>query len=301
MNYSQVFPGLYLINLDQKMVGFRDFISSWLYMGEKTTFLVDPGPTYSVDALLETLKRIGVTRIDHILLTHIHIDHAGGTGKVVEAFPEAKVVCHPKGIGHMVDPSKLWKGSLKVLGEIAESYGEILPVPENAIGFEEEIETGDGHVKVTETPGHAVHHLSYSFKEYLFAGEVTGLNHSLPNKTYARLATPPVFKLEISLASLDKAIALQPEIVCFGHYGFRKDAAEAMKTAREQLLLWTEVAREQLSDGQEDLEERIFEALLKNDPVFANFKYLDEDIQKREDYFVRNSIKGIVQFLNSDS
>ena len=301
MIHNQPFPNLYLIDLKQRMTGFRKFISAWLYCSDSLTFLVDPGPFNSVEKLIETLKTLNVKRIDYILLTHIHIDHAGGTGRLLEVYPDAIVICHPKGIEHMIDPEKLWQGSLKVLGEIAEGYGEILPVPREAIRYQEEIEAGGQSIRVTETPGHALHHLCYSFREFLFAGEVAGVNYSMAEKIYARPATPPRFNLEISLASLDRAMALAPEIICFGHFGYRKDAMSAMKNARDQLILWTETIGEELVKGDQDLESRIIAVLKTRDPIFANLALADPDIRLREDYFVGNSIRGMLEYVKNKS
>lgn len=296
MSYTQISPELYLINLGQKLEGFRDFISSWLYNSGRTVFLVDPGPKYSIDELICTLEEMGVKKIDYIFLTHIHIDHAGGTGKLLEKFQDARVICHTAGIEHMIDPAKLWKGSLKILGEIAEAYGEILPVPADRISFKENIETVDGTIRVINTPGHAAHHQSYIFKEYIFAGEVAGVNQPLRNKVYSRPATPPQFRPEISLASLDRAVEQKPGIICYGHYGFRKDAVNAMTSAREQLLLWMKIIKEQIKSGEDNFKERVIEILMQRDSIFSNFTFLDNDIKKREVYFAGNSINGMKEY-----
>jgi len=299
MNYKKVFSNLYLIDLDQKMTGFRKFISAWLYIENESTFLVDPGPKYSIETLIKALKEIGIDKLDYVLLTHIHIDHAGGTGRLLEEYPMAKVICHPKGIKHMINPEKLWKGSLKVLGKIAESYEEIIPIPAEKISFQEQIPMGNSKIDVIDTPGHAAHHLSYHFNEYLFAGEVAGLNQSLPNRIYTRPATPPVFELDISLSSIDKVIALNPQIICYGHYGFRQDADTALKTAREQFILWTEIVKEQLQQGDDNLRDRVFEQLKIRDKIFANIQYQDDDIKSREENFIINSVNGMKQYLEA--
>ncbi len=132
MNISEVRPHLYLIGLEQKIEKFGTFIGSWVYDG-KEKFLVDAGPKASVDQLLEGLAHLKIKKLDFIFLTHIHIDHAGGTGVLVGRFPESKVVCHESGIPHLVHPRKLWEGSKRVLGDLALKYGEIEPVPEKNI------------------------------------------------------------------------------------------------------------------------------------------------------------------------
>src|SRR5690606_16752620 len=139
------------IDLDQpSLEGFRQFISAWLVRGEKGTFLVDPGPLSTIPRLLADLGRLGVKRLDYVLLTHIHIDHAGGAGALLAAYPGARVICHPEGSGHLVNPERLWQGSRKVLGPLAEAYGEIVPVPEQRLGVAEEIDAIG--VRVFPTP-----------------------------------------------------------------------------------------------------------------------------------------------------
>ena len=118
---------LVCIDLDQpQLEGFRQFISSWLCVTDRCTVVVDPGPLSTIPHLAAELRRHGVDHIDYILLTHIHIDHAGGTGALLREFPGALVICHPEGIRHMIAPEKLWEGSQKVLGQLAEVYGEIV-------------------------------------------------------------------------------------------------------------------------------------------------------------------------------
>ena len=297
MKYFQIDSHFFLINLDQKIEGFRDFISSWLYMNDDMTFLVDPGPSSSIDVLKEILEKIGVKALDYILLTHIHIDHAGGTGKLLASFPGAKVLCHPKGIEHLINQAKLWKGTLTVLGEIARAYGEIFPVPGGSIFFEKIIKKKNRRIEVIETPGHAFHHLSYVFNHYLFAGEVAGVYHPLPDKIYMRPATPPRFDLDTSLSSLEKIMAKKPETICFGHYGFHKDALRILLSAREQLLLWTELIKGQSPREGENWENKVIEKLMEKDKKFSNFQYLEKDIQKRERYFLTNSLNGIMEYL----
>ncbi len=300
MNCIKVDQKLTLIKLDQVLKGYRDFISSWLYKDEKITFLVDPGPLSTIEKLRQTLKDIGIVKLDYILLTHIHIDHAGGTGKLVEYFPDTMVLCHPKGIEHMINPEKLWQGSLSVLGDIAKAYGEIIPIPEKNIFFSEKIDKDGISIEVINTPGHAAHHFSFIIGDYLFAGEVAGVNIPLTNMIYTRPATPPRFILEKWLESIDRVIEKNPGIICYGHFGYRKEAVQTLKDAAEQLRLWTDTIREELGKGEDNLDLRVKKLLLEKDKAFSNYRFLDDDLKKREDDFLKNSFKGIKEYILSN-
>lgn len=299
MKFKKMADSLYLINLDQKITGFREFISCWLYKSDKICFIVDPGPTATIPVLLQGLKELGVEKLHFILLTHIHIDHAGGAGLVAEAFPEAEVVCHEKGIAHMVSPEKLWQGSLKVLGNVAEAYGKIAAVSENRIHYPKNIVFNGLNIKIYETPGHASHHISFLFNGFLFAGEVAGVNVEISNGTpYLRIATPPKFIYEVYKHSLDLAAQIECDAVCFGHNGLRKDVGAHFSRAKAQLELWLAICKEAVSKGEQS-ETAIFETILKNDPSMQAYHHFKRDIQERERYFSMNSIRGMLGYLQA--
>lgn len=274
--------------------GFRKFISSWLYRNAGLTFLVDPGPLATIPHLLTELGRLGVDRLDYILLTHIHIDHAGGAGALLAAFPEAQVICHPEGIPHLVAPEKLWQGTLKVLGPLAAAYGEIVAVPAECIAFQEVV----GSCRVWMTPGHAQHHLSFQFGDLLFAGEVAGVHYPLPSGIFMRPATPPRFILEVAQASLAKLIALQPQRLVFAHYGLVEDAGKYLQIARAQLDLWVRGVAVTAATAPEGREGAIIAWLLAHDEHYRNVEQLPEDIRARERYFLGNSLRGMIEYVD---
>jgi len=283
------------IDLDlPSQTGFRKFISSWLYRNAGLTFLVDPGPLTTIPHLLAELRRLGVERLDYILLTHIHIDHAGGCGALLAAFPEAQVLCHPEGIPHLVAPEKLWQGTLKVLGPLAAAYGEIVAVPAARIAFQEEV----GNCRVWMTPGHAQHHLSFQFGDLLFAGEVAGVHYPLASGIFMRPATPPRFILEVAQASLAKLIALQPQRLVFAHYGLVEEAGKYLRIARTQLDLWVSGVAATAATVPEDREGAIIAWLLAHDENYRNVEQLPEDIRARERYFLGNSLRGMIEYVD---
>lgn len=287
---------LHCIDLDQpKLEGFRKFMSAWLYLSEELCFVVDPGPLSSMPHLLAEIRRFGATRIDYILLTHIHIDHAGGTGALVREFPEAQVICHPEGTRHMVAPEKLWQGSLKVLGPMAEAYGEIVPVPAENIHFAENL--GDSGIRVFETPGHAQHHLCILFEDLLFAGEVAGVRSEVAEGIYMRPATPPRFMLEVALDSIDRMIALAPRYLVIAHYGLVEPALQYLRIGRKQFTLWVRGVAETLSVPEAEREQALFEWLQQHDENYRNITQLPPDIFARERYFLGNTRRGMQEYV----
>lgn len=282
-----------LIDLDVPALGYTRFISAWLHKGKDGNILVDPGPACTAETLLEALDRRGIRRLDWIFLTHIHLDHSGGIGHLLRKFPEAKVVCHEKAVQHLVDPERLWEGSLKILGEVAAVYGKMLPVPPENIMTADEIPI-EGGIRVVPTPGHAAHHQCFVGREWLFCGELFGIFHELEDAVYLRPATPPVFVLEDFLASMDAVAPFLDRPLCFSHYGRWENAGEIFEIARKQLPLWVSVVRRHR--GNPDME-TIIDALTEADPVYARRDRLPELVKARETYFSANAIRGMLQYI----
>jgi glyoxylase-like metal-dependent hydrolase (beta-lactamase superfamily II) len=286
------------IDLDQPTLeGFRQFISAWLYRTDGHTLLIDPGPLSTIPHLLEQLRRQRVDRLDFILLTHIHIDHAGGTGALLKEFPQARIICHPEGVRHLVAPEKLWQGSQKVLGSLATTYGPIVPVPPDSIAFTEEIGSTGGRAYLT--PGHAPHHLCFLFRDLLFAGEVAGVRCDVPGGIYMRPAPPPRFIKEVALASLQQMIALAPRRMVFAHYGLVENALEHLHIGQRQLHFWVEGVRACLAVEESRREVATFDWLLERDPQLRNIGKLPADIRSREQTFLCNTLRGMLEYVET--
>jgi glyoxylase-like metal-dependent hydrolase (beta-lactamase superfamily II) len=231
---------LTLIDLDIEELGYYHFLSSWLYQGSDGTFLVDPGPACTIPKLLRALDDRNVTGLNWVLLTHIHQDHAGGLGDLIEKYPCAKVVTHKKGARHLVNPDKLWDSSQEILGEVAEIYGEIRAIPEDNIAIFGTIPFGPG-IRTIPTPGHASHHQCYAFKEWFFAGELFGAHIPMDNGLYLRPATPHRFIFEEYMNSFKLVESELRNTICFAHYGLAKNPKKVLTTARDQLILWVKI------------------------------------------------------------
>lgn len=288
------------IDSNLKCINLDNFINTWVYNSDSLCFLVDPGPTVFINSLKKSLDHLKIKKndLDYILLTHPHIDHAGGVGKLLNFFPKAKIICHPKGIKHLINPKKLWEGSLRVLGKEAEFYGKIEPVPENRIKYQENIEKG--LIKVIETLGHSPHHQSYLFKDILFVGEACGHHYPSDEVIYIRPATPPIFEYDIYISSIQKlkSLDLIGHKICFPHWGMRDNATKIINITHDQITTWLTVI-ESLFDKRKESNfmELLFLELLKKDEIFSNLKHLDQKIQSRESFTIRQSVGGIIGYI----
>ncbi|MFO8072345.1 MAG: MBL fold metallo-hydrolase [Polyangia bacterium] len=293
---------LELIDLDQPREGYRRFIGCWLWRDDGLCAIVDPGPRSSVEHLLGELRRRGVASLDLVLLTHVHLDHAGGVAEVLEAFPGARAYCHPRGRPHVENPKKLWEGSQRVLGEVAAMYGRPRPVPSASLAGEEEL--GERGIEAIPTPGHAPHHVSFLLDGVLFAGEAFGARLPLSGgRSYLRPATPPRFFPRRALESIERLAALEPEpeLTAFAHWGSVRGARETSRIAAEQIDSWLEAIRELSDAAPSELEDLVFRRLQRTDPWFGRgrFDELDEDLRARERHFFANTLEGMLGHIRA--
>jgi len=300
MNIIEAADNLYLVDLPQNLEGFRKFISCWVVKNGSKATLVDVGPKSTIPKLIEALNFLGIKKVEFILLTHIHLDHSGGIAEILERCPDAKVVAHKSAVKHLINPEKLWRASLETIGDIAKSYGEPKGISESNI-YSGKLEFAGDSIEIIETPGHAPHHQSYLFGEFLFIGECAGVHIPLKNDYYLRPATPPRFYYQPAMSSLEKILKLGSKRVCFAHFGFKRDSIEIVERAMKQLRLWVSTVydiacRRDIRDENEML--RIAkEELMEKDIKFSNYRLLDDDIKKREDFFIANTLKGIQEYV----
>lgn len=286
-----------LIEIKQDMPGFNPFFGSWVCQDD-LNIVIDVGPANTAGRLIDSLMSIELNRVDYILLTHIHIDHAGALADLLDHYPMAKVICHDKAIKYLVDPSNLWAGSLKVLGKIAEAYGPPRPVPEDRLIGHTNIYLKN--LVVIETPGHASHHLSFSYENRLFVGEAGGNYFTIKDTEYLRPATPPRFFLDVCIKSVDRLLALKNQPICYAHFGGADSSHRLLTIFRDQLFLWKEIIfgfTKGEHKGDEDLVRRCRNALLEKDPNLAAFNKMDPDTQEREMFFMANGIKGFLGYF----
>lgn len=283
-----------LIPIKQDKPGFERFIGSWICPGDPS-IVVDVGPSRSMNLLLQSLSELGMARIDFILLTHIHVDHAGGLAEFLDAFPSAQVICHAKAIKHLLDPTALWESSQSSLGELAALFGRM-----KAVRRERIIPHPQGmmeNLKIIETPGHAPHHLCFSYLDHLFVGEASGVYIIKNGSEYLRPTTPPKFFFDEYLRSLDRLLSIGDQPICFAHFGKATSSRQLLNRCRKQLILWQRLVKEEMDFGKDRLLERCVKRVFEEDPELSAVESMDSGEKEREKYFVANSVKGFLGHL----
>jgi len=208
------------------------FDASHLIVENGQAAFVDTGTTHSVPLLLDALEQLGVAReaVSHVMATHVHLDHAGGAGALLQELPNAVVVVHPRGARHLINPEKLVAGTQAVYGEerFRELYGKVVPVPEERMLIAEDefrLDFNGRPLLFLDAPGHAKHHYSVidETAQTLFAGDNFGVAYrELVNENGPFLfpATTPVqFDPDAMHQTLDRLMVYQPQVAYVTHYG----------------------------------------------------------------------------------
>jgi glyoxylase-like metal-dependent hydrolase (beta-lactamase superfamily II) len=250
----EVAPGITAI--DTRMGGRSQVTSSYLIHGDHPA-LIESGPSTCGPTLVEGLAALGVGARDlaHIVVSHIHLDHAGGAGALLERFPRATVWAHERGAKHLADPSRLVASTIRTYGELrtTELFGPVRAVPLDRLKPLSDgtaIHLGGRSLVAMDAPGHASHEvfLIDSATDALFTGD--GFGVFLPDVGLVRPAVPPPeFDLELAVASIARARAVRPSTLLFSHFGPATAVEETCDLATERLEAWTDAVRIALARG----------------------------------------------------
>jgi glyoxylase-like metal-dependent hydrolase (beta-lactamase superfamily II) len=222
---------------------------------------VDVGTNYSVPYLLAALTELGIAReaVDYVLLTHVHLDHAGGAGLLMRELPRAQAVLHPRGAPHMIDPAKLVAGARAVYGaRLEELYGELLPIPQarvRVVGDGERLSLGGRMLEFLHTPGHALHHYVVVDARHasLFSGDTFGISYralDTERGAFITPATPPSqFDPVQHVASIDRMLSQRPESVYLMHFSRVTGIPRLGELLRMQVLELARIARSHAGDA----------------------------------------------------
>jgi glyoxylase-like metal-dependent hydrolase (beta-lactamase superfamily II) len=258
--------------IDLEFLGRRHAIASALVRSDAGVAIVDPGPTTSLPTLELGLQQHGIRWNDvrHILLTHIHLDHAGVTGTIVRAHPHVSVFVHERGAPHMEDPQKLIDSATRLYGDnMNRLWGEIAPVPRanlTTLSGGERVEAGGRTFEVAYTPGHAWHHVSYFDRAsgVAFVGDTAGVcidgGYVLPP------TPPPDIDVERWRGSLDAIEAWSPDTIFLTHYGPIGNVRPHLETLWANLQEMAKWVRHTLDEpGSDEERSRAFADRLRQD------------------------------------
>lgn len=252
--------------IDTFMGGRARYTAGYLLDADEPT-LIETGPTTSVDPVTAALEQLGIASdaLANIVLTHIHLDHAGGVGRLSARFPNATIWVHERGAKHLADPSRLVASATRVYGEreLREVFGPVDPVDADrlrAVTDDDVIRPGGRELRLLDTPGHASHHVAISDSRSgaVFTGDALGVH--VPDLPVLRPATPPPeFDLERYIASIERIRAASPSILLFAHFGPIHDIDATCDLAIRRVRDWAALVREAMRETEdpEELEERL--------------------------------------------
>ena len=247
--------------IDALHLGRPHVIATYLLLGAEPA-LVDPGPASTLPTVAAALATYGLELSDirHIILTHIHLDHAGASGLLMSHSPTARVYVHERGAPHLIDPSRLLNSATQLYGDQMERlWGEVRPIPAERVviyGEGERLQAGDRELLAYDAPGHAKHHLIWfePASGTAFVGDSAGVR--LPGVPFTRPATPPPdIDIEGWLRTLERIESLAPRRLMLTHFGPFDDVAFHLADYRERLLRWAELVRAGLESGRSEAEQ----------------------------------------------
>ena len=291
--------------IDTCMGGFDGITAAYLIRSERPA-LVETGAALSADRVVQTLAALGVRAQDlaTIVVTHIHLDHAGGVGDLAEAFPNAEVVVHQRGARHLVSPERLVASARRVYGTVMDTvFGELLPTPAERVRALDDIDAvdlgGGRQLRSHWSPGHASHHVGLldSHTNDLYVGDAAGIY--VPEADLVKPATPPPdFDLPVALASIETFRQLRPDRLLFSHYGPVTAVEETLAASIEELELWVELTQDARQQGL-DLDHAVAAV---RDRTRERYATLTDDPALKAKHEVLNSdaanVSGILRYLD---
>jgi glyoxylase-like metal-dependent hydrolase (beta-lactamase superfamily II) len=245
-----------VFQIDTQMAGYDGITAGYLIRGDRPC-LVETGTASSAPVVRDALARLGIGADDlaTVVVTHIHLDHAGGTGDIAAMYPMAQIVVHQRGARHLADPSRLMAGARLVYGDALDRFfGVLAPVPADRITALDDIGTvdlgGDRRLDSYYSPGHAKHHVGLvdSANGDLYVGDAAGV-YIQETGDLMPATPPPDFDLEAALDSLRKFAALQPTRLLFSHYGPVTAVTDALDRSAEEIKVWAEETRQARAAG----------------------------------------------------
>lgn len=262
VDVKEVAENIYLI--DDYLYSIPKFGSVYL-INEERKALIDTGPTPSANVVLDGIKESGVRPedIDYLIVTHIHLDHAGGAGFLIKNMPKAQAVVHYRGARHLINPAKLVSSALAAQGRVAEGLvkeTEVVPIAAERV---KSVSDGDiiklsqrQVLRIIDAPGHAPHELCIyeSRNNGLFSGDAAGICVG-EHKALVMVNAPPSFDLELSVATVKRLMQVPASRIYYAHFGVTTEVQDKLQWAMDTLNAWNDIT------GQAVRENRFTEAV----------------------------------------
>lgn len=229
--------------IDVPLSGRSRVLGTYLIEGERSV-VVDTGPTSQAEGVIDFLSKRGVNQLEAVLLSHIHLDHGGGSWKLAEEYG-CYVYCHPRGVAHMVDPSKLKAGAERLFGEKVLEYGEIKGIPAENVKASKDMEVidlGGVTLEVYWTPGHSSHSQTYwePDSKTVFVGDAVG--HVIGEGGPVVPVSPPPHNPVKAVESIDKILSLKPKTLCVAHFGMHENPGKHLNRIKQRSILWEKLS-----------------------------------------------------------
>jgi glyoxylase-like metal-dependent hydrolase (beta-lactamase superfamily II) len=240
MFHQEGFGAIYLIDDDRKAV-------------------IETGTSWDAKRILEAIRTFGLTpdQVDALVVSHIHLDHAGGAGFLLPELPQAKVYVHERGFKHLVDPTKLVASAREALGPSeADLFGTMRPIPPDrlvSVKDRDRLNLGKHSLLFLDSPGHAPHELTIldERNRCLYTGDATGL-YFPGDEILMPIAPAPSFDLEKNVETFRRLLALEPRALLFSHYGPHRNPRQAIETMMAMYPSWARIVKEKLASAGED-------------------------------------------------
>ena len=279
--------------VDVHMMGVDGFGAIYL-IDEEEKAIVETGTSNDVRAILGAIREFGLrpADIDHVIVSHVHLDHAGGAGFLLREMPNATVYVHERGHKHLVDPSRLVASAASALGDMASEFGTMAPIPPDrlrAVKDGESLDLGGRVLRFLDSPGHAPHELTVLDEKNrcVYTGDAAGL-YFPADRILIPITPAPAFDLEQNLATFRRLLDLQPRALLFSHFGPHDDPREAIRRQLVQYPAWSDLVRRYLKDrGEDGVTEELFRL------TCAGAKTYPHDFLRRR---IRNSVHGLAAY-----